>query len=185
VSFLVMPRVALAQDACQGLTSASIPRATIIGATSVPANATTKAPAFCEVRATLSPAPGSQIGAVYRLPLNWNGKVLGVGGGGSAGNVTLQGAVEGLSRGYAVIQNDMGHASANATDWSFAITAPGKPNVEAVIDFGHRATHEATVAGKVVVSRFYGRPVQRSYWEGCSTGGRRGWPSAAPRDTTA
>lgn len=174
VSCLVTPGVAFAQDACQGLTSASIPGATIIGATSVPANATTKTPAFCEVRATLSPAPGSQIGAVYRLPLNWNGKVLGVGGGGSAGNVTLQGAVEGLSRGYAVMQNDLGHPSTSATDWSFAITAPGKPNVEAVIDFGHRATHEATVVGKAVASRFYGRPVQRSYWEGCSTGGRQG-----------
>ena len=107
VSCVVAPRAAAAQDACQGLTSASLPRATIVAATSVPANATTKAPAFCEVRATLSPAPGSQIGAVYRLPVDWNGKVLGVGGGGSAGNVTLQGAVEGLSRGYAVIQNEV------------------------------------------------------------------------------
>jgi hypothetical protein len=141
-------------------------------------------PAFCEVRATISPVDGSRIGAVYRLPASWNGKVLGIGGGGAAGNLTIDAAADGLSRGYAVIQNDLGHASPNARDWSFAIRAPGQPNTEAIVDFGHRATHLATVAGKQVVEKFYGRSPQRAYWQGCSTGGRQSHKSSAIRMTT-
>jgi feruloyl esterase len=108
------------------------------------------------------------------LPANWNGNVLGVGGGGAAGNLTIESAAGGLSRGYAVIQNDLGHPSTAGLDWSFAIKAPGQPNAEAIVDFGHRATHLATVVGKQVVERFYGRLPARAYWEGCSTGGRQG-----------
>src|SRR5262245_25873572 len=163
-----------AQDACTALSTATIPGTSIVAAKSVAANASTGTPAFCEVQATLSPVAASKIGAVYRLPSNWNGKILGVGGGGTAGNVTLQGATEGLKRGYAVVQNDLGHPSPSATDWTFATTSPGQPNTEAIIDFGHRATHTATVVGKDLVSRFYQRPAQHSYWQGCSTGGRQG-----------
>ena len=43
---------------------------------------------------------------VYRLPDNWNGKVYGIGGGGWAGNVTLQAATDGLTKGYATMQTD-------------------------------------------------------------------------------
>ena len=88
--------------------------------------------------------------------------------------MTLQAASDGLARGYTVIQNDLGHSSTNGTDWSFAIKGPGQPNVEAIIDFGHRATHVATVSGKEIVARFYGRAAQADYWQGCSTGGRQG-----------
>jgi feruloyl esterase len=163
-----------AQDACTALAAVSIPDTSIVSAKSVPANASTGTPSFCEVQATLSPVVGSRIGAVYRLPSNWNGKILGIGGGGSAGNVTLEAAAEGLARGYAVVQNDLGHSGTSATDWSFAVKAPGQPNTEAIIDFGHRATHTATVVGKDLVSRFYQRPARHSYWQGCSTGGRQG-----------
>jgi feruloyl esterase len=41
------------------------------------ASAQDRLPAFCEVHATISPVAGSHIGAIYRLPMNWNGKVLG------------------------------------------------------------------------------------------------------------
>lgn len=67
------------------------------------------------IAASASASPGSPcLGAVYRLPMNWNGKVLGIGGGGFAGNLTLNAAASGLSRGHAVIQNDMGHESSGA-----------------------------------------------------------------------
>ena len=171
---LVASSAASAQDACTALSAVSIAGTSIVSAKTVPSNDASGTPSFCEVHATLSPVAGSSIGAVYRLPSNWNGKILGIGGGGSAGNVTLQGAADGLKRGYAVVQNDLGHPGTSATDWTFAVKAPGQPNTEGVIDFGHRATHTATVVGKEVVSRFYKRPAERSYWQGCSTGGRQG-----------
>src|SRR5262245_26004632 len=142
---LVFPGLSRAQDACANVPALakSLPDTTIQSSKPVPANAQDRLPAFCEVHATIAPVPGSRIGAVYRLPANWNGKVLGIGGGGFAGNVTLAGAANGLARGYAVIQNDMGHESTASLDPTFAIARSGQPNVEAIVDFGHRATHVA------------------------------------------
>jgi len=172
----ISPGAASAQDACANVAALakSLQGTTIVSSKPVPADSTSGVPAFCEVHATISPVAGSHIGAVYRLPVNWNGKVLGIGGGGFAGNLTLNAAATGLSRGYAVIQNDMGHESTGALDPAFTITSPGKPNVEGIIDFGHRATHVATDVGKRLVSSYYGRLPQHAYWQGCSTGGRQG-----------
>jgi feruloyl esterase len=172
---IALSGAAAAQDICANLaTVKSLGDATIVSATNVAADEGKRLPAFCEVRATISPVAGSKIGAVYRLPASWNGKVLGIGGGGFAGNVRIEAAADGLARGYAVIQNDLGHPSPSALDPSFAIDAQGKPNVEGIIDFGHRATHVATTVGKAIVSQRYGRPPQHAYWQGCSTGGRQG-----------
>ncbi len=172
---LAASSVAVGQDACGDLAAAPpYSAASILSAKAIPASAQSGLPGFCEVRVAISPVEGSRIGALYRLPANWNGKALGIGGGGFAGNLTLEAASDGLSRGYAVLQNDLGHASANSLDPSFAITAGGQPNTEGIIDFGHRATHLATAVGKQLIARYYGRAPQRAYWQGCSTGGRQG-----------
>ena len=165
---------AAAQDACAPLAELELEHTTIAAAANVAADAARRMPAHCEVHAALTPVAGSKIGAVYRLPASWNGKVLGIGGGGFAGNVRAESAADGLSRGYAVIQNDLGHSSASALDPSFAIGESGARNVEGIVDFGHRATHFATVIGKQVAEAFYGRAPERAYWQGCSTGGRQG-----------
>ncbi len=166
--------VAAAQDACGPLTSAELEHTSIVSAANIKGEGGTPTPEYCEVHATITPVPGSKIGAVYRLPPRWNGKVLGIGGGGFAGNMSAGAAADGLARGYAVIQNDMGHPSASGLDPSFAVDETGKVNVEGIIDFGHRATHLATVIGKQVAARYYGREPERAYWQGCSTGGRQG-----------
>ena len=167
--------VGSAQDVCGDLASrGALGGAAIFSVTAVAADPSKHLPEFCDVRVTIAPKPGSQIEAVYRLPRSWNGKVLGIGGGGFAGNLRVEAAADGLARGYVVIENDLGHASASALDPSFAIGADGKPNVEGIIDFGHRATHLATTAGKAIVAQRYGRAPEHAYWQGCSTGGRQG-----------
>ncbi len=123
-------------------------------------------PGYCEVTGTLSPVAGSTIGVVYRLPGSWNGKVLGLGGGGWAGNVTVQAAAEGLRKGYATLQTDAGHAATTVWDTAWAA------NPEAMRDFSYRAVHEMTVAGKKLVAAYYQQPHRRAYFQGCSTGGR-------------
>lgn len=131
-------------------------------------------PAFCELSGVLSPAPGSRIGVVYRLPLEWNGKLVGFGGGGWAGDVRLQTALPALAKGYAVMQTDGGHPSADSADASWAVLSKGRPNEAALTDFIWRAVHETAVQGKALARAFYGRPYTRAYFQGCSTGGRMG-----------
>ena len=121
--------------------------------------------------ATLSPVPGSHIGVVYRLPMQWNGRVVGYGGGGWAGNVGLQTVRADLARGYATLQTDGGHANPNAFDAAW--TAPGgKPDEVALNDFSWRAVHQMTVDGKLVAARYYGKAQEKALFIGCSTGGR-------------
>jgi feruloyl esterase len=125
----------------------------------------------CEITATLSPVPGSKIGVVYRLPQQWNGRVVGYGGGGWAGNVAFNTVRADLQRGYATMQTDGGHPSPNAGDGSW--TAPnGTPDEVAVTDFSWRAVHQMTVTGKEVAARYYGKAQEKAYFIGCSTGGR-------------
>jgi feruloyl esterase len=180
-----MKRIALLAGACGGVIFAGAPAAAqtggaarceagvagALGATNasakwVAADPAAGLPAYCEVSGTLSPVAGSAIGVVYRLPESWNGKLLGIGGGGWAGNVTLGAAAGGLKAGYATAQTDGGHPSTEPWDNSWT-SAP-----EAVTDFAFRAINRMTVGGKALVQSYYGRPQSRAYFQGCSTGGR-------------
>ena len=125
----------------------------------------------CEVKATLSPVAGSKIGVVYRLPKQWNGRVVGYGGGGWAGNVALSTVRADLERGYATMQTDGGHPSPQAFDASWT-SSGGKTAEVATTDFAWRAVHQMTVTGKEVAAKYYGRPQDRALFIGCSTGGR-------------
>lgn len=138
------------------------------------ANAAYKAlPAFCRVRATMTPAPDSDIKVEIWLPANgWNGKFVGIGNGVWAGQVSYFQMGEPLSRGYAVASTDTGHTGSGLTaEW-----AVGHP--EKLVDFGHRAIHLMTITAKRAVQDFYGQPASLSLWNSCSTGGRQGLMAA-------
>jgi feruloyl esterase len=155
--------------ACEGLAAAGLfPDTKVASARLVGADAGRGLPAYCEVQAVVSPAPSSTIGVVYRLPEGWNGKLLGLGGGGWAGNVRIESAIQGLQRGYATAQTDGGHATTGPWDTAWAA------NPESRTDFAYRAIHLMTVVGKQVASKYYGKPQTKTYYQGCSTGGRQG-----------
>jgi len=169
----IAARPALAQapggaDACTALESSGLFKDTTLTAKLVAPDPSKAMPAFCEVTGVISPVPNSHIGVVFRLPEGWNGKLLGLGGGGWAGNVALFTAQEGLRNGYATMQTDGGHAVANVWDTSWA------SNPAAATDFAYRAMHLMTATGKEVAARYYGRHQKKTYYQGCSTGGRQG-----------
>jgi len=171
---LASPRAEAAGIACTALASTAFPGAKVTAASMVAADPAKGLPAYCEVTGVASPAPGSHIGVVYRLPEAWNGKLLGVGGGGWAGNVTLQGAAEGVAKGYAVAETDAGHPGANGLDMGWYLTPAGARDIDASDDFAWRAVHVMTVLGKQVLDAYYGKAPSMSYFQGCSTGGRQG-----------
>ena len=122
-------------------------------------------PAYCQVKGYVASAVEFEL----RLPLkNWNGKFLKRGCGGFCGAVFISTCDYHLKDGYACLASDMGHTS-TALDGKWAYN-----DLEAEIDFGYRATHVSAKAGKAITQAFYDRAPQRSYFMGCSTGGRQG-----------
>lgn len=176
--FVTIPvAVARAEPRCDALAKVKLVGAVITDARTVPAGLFTpppdgvpgspvKLPAYCRVQGVARPTKDSEIRFEVWLPgaATWNGKYQQRGNGGYAGSIPSSSLADGLARGYATAGTDDGHVG---QDPSFA---PGHP--EKVIDFGHRAVHETAVHAKVVVAAYYGRPASRSYFSGCSDGGR-------------
>src|SRR5207302_8071393 len=109
---------------------------------------------------------------VWMPASGWNGKLEAAGNGGWSGLINHAGLAMAVKRGYAAASTDAGH-SGGALDGSFALGHPEK-----LVDFAWRAVHEMTVDAKAIVSAFYGTAPKRSYWNGCSTGGRQGLTEA-------
>ena len=136
-------------------------------------------PEHCVFIATLARRTGAQgqrlgIGIELRLPISWNGRFAFEGGGGLDGILRPSyGSVWGtirppaLARGYAVASTDGGHRSSSMLDAHFAL------DQQARIDYAYHAIGQAIPIAKALVARFYGRAPRRSYFVGCSNGGRQ------------
>jgi feruloyl esterase len=119
-------------------------------------------PSFCQITATLSPTPTSDIRAELWLPITgWNGKFIGTSPNGMGGNIPYGSMANALRDGYAVVGEDTGHR-ANETNWM--------DDQERRVDFGHRAIHEATVFGKALTNTFYNQQPKFSYMRECGGG---------------
>ena len=149
--------------------------ATIRGGHDARKNVTVAVP-FCRVIGTVKPTRESDIGFELWLPprADWNGKFEGVGSGASLGNIQYRALARGVMRGYATVATDNGHQSGdNPFDWSWALGHPRR-----IVDFGYRAEHTVTLAGKVLTRRYYHRAPQHSYFVGCSQGGHHAFMEA-------
>lgn len=116
------------------------------------------------------------IGFEMRLPKNWNGRFLHQGNGGIDGVVQpATGAFGGgpltnaLQQGFAVLSSDAGHAGANP---SFGV------DPQARLDYGYQAVGKLTPMAKSVITTAYGKKPDRSYFAGCSNGGRHAMVAA-------
>ncbi len=113
------------------------------------------------------------IGFAIALPDRWNGRFLFQGGGGLNGSIRpplgpqATGDVPALARGFAIVSTDSGHQGA-VFDASFMA------DQEAALNFAHASVGKAAGAAKAIIARYYGQPPARSYFVGCSTGGREG-----------
>ena len=125
-------------------------------------------PAYCRFKGTTAP----QINFELRLPVEWNGKFLMQGCGGMCGWLNMGATEDSLEKRYAVVNTDMGHADPPAVAiWAY-------DNRSAELDFAYRSTWTTAVVSKRIAEVFYGNAPKRSYFNGCSTGGRQGMIAA-------
>ncbi|GJD47884.1 Mono(2-hydroxyethyl) terephthalate hydrolase [Methylobacterium crusticola] len=153
---------------CGGLAGLKIEAVNLLSAVEVPAAG--DLPAHCRVLGYVRPAVNFEV----RLPLaGWNGKFYETGCGGFCGTLAsdapgfTNAMNHGLRRGYAVSTMDSGHWGTGSADGRWAAS-----DLVARMDWGQRAVTETARASKVLIRAFYGRDQQKSYFAGCSTGGR-------------
>lgn len=170
--------------ACDAITTSALGIAGLKVASAVPVAAKTDGatgaenyPAHCRVQGSINDRIGIDakpyaIGFEVRLPTAWNGKFFFQGGGGTngvidpaLGNLRNTDTSNALSQGYAVASTDGGH-NTGQSDVGFGL------DPQARTDYGYNAVGTLTPAAKQIIARTYGRSPERSYFMGCSNGGR-------------
>ena len=145
---------------CESLKTASLADARITDVVAV----TPSAPGgpHCRVSGVI----GKEINFVALLPTTWNGRFLMGGGGGLVGSVDNQAAAE-VNNGYATAGTDTGHQGTPLQGgWALG-------NEERRINFGSLAVHRTTETVKALIQAYYGKAPVKSYFVGCSNGGRQ------------
>ena len=167
-------------EICESLTGLRLPNTTITLArveegdlssidNGTPGGSLTNLPSFCRVAGTISPVPDSAIKFEVWMPVSgWNRRFMEVGNGGYSGAPWIRFMAAAVRNGYATASTDTGHHG-DAADASFALDHPEK-----IIDFGYRSEHETAVKAKAIIATFYDAPATKSYWDGCSSGGKQG-----------
>jgi len=136
-------------------------------------------PEHCLLRGRIDERTGADgqpyhTGFELRLPSAFSGRFFYQGGGGNDGVLNpaigrntgaLGYADNALQRGFAVVSTDAGHQSPAPT---FGL------DPQARIEHAYRAHERTAVTAKALVAAYYGRPADRSYFVGCSGGGRQG-----------
>jgi len=146
---------------CTNLLTRSFPDTIITSAAIVPASGAV--PEYCKV------IGGIEDVILFEIALpttTWNGKFFYAGGGGYNGTIPV--LTHALARGYAAAGTDTGH---RGDHWD-ASAMLNSPQVQ--VNYAHRGAHLVTVLGKEVVQAYYGGPTRRSYFMGCSNGGKMG-----------
>ena len=159
---------ALAAQECGAIANLKIENTNLLSATEVPAAG--DLPAYCRVLGFVRPAINFEI----RMPLQgWNGKFYMAGCGGFCGTLDADrpgftNAMNfGLRRSYAVSTMDSGHWGTSVLDGRWAMNNP-----VAQMDWGQRAITETARVTKIALKTYYGSEQKKSYFVGCSTGGR-------------
>ncbi|MBL6651310.1 MAG: tannase/feruloyl esterase family alpha/beta hydrolase [Reyranella sp.] len=139
-------------------------------------------PSNCRAQGVIDRRVGAEgknyaIGFAIALPDRWNGRFLYQGGGGLNGSIRPPlgpqaiGEAPALARGFAVISTDSGHQGA-------VFDAAFMKDQEAALNFAQASVGKVTAAAKAIIGRYYGQGPTRSYFVGCSTGGREGMIAA-------
>jgi len=137
--------------------------------------------AYCRVQFLYGTNPNQNINIVVGLPLSaadggsgrvqgaWNGRTQGLGGGGCAGTLVVNSAV---NAGYVGSGTDTGHSGGNCEP---GVNPDGTYNFQFIEDFIRNAIKQQVLWSKKLAQSYYGMSAAYNYWNGCSTGGRQGY----------
>ena len=155
---------------CAGLAGVVLPNAQVTAAAIVPAGTPPLKPAadLCRVAVTAHPSADSDVRVELWIPQGqaWNGRFLQVGNGGFAGSMPYRLLTLGTAGGFASAGTDDGH-QADGRDGKWALGHPEK-----IVDFGTRAVKTTTDIAKALLTAYAGKAPPKSYFFGCSDGGR-------------
>ena len=122
---------------------------------------------LCRIAMLVHTSDRSNITLEAWLPTNWTGRFLSVGNGGLSGCIQYEDIAYGTELGFASVGANNGH---NGTSGE-----PFYQNADVVEDFAYRSVHTGVVVGKAVTEAYYESEYSKSYYLGCSTGGRQGF----------
>lgn len=127
---------------------------------------------FCRVAMFVPTSEQSNISMEVWLPPQeaWTGRFLSTGNGGLSGCIQYYDLAYTVDLGFATVATNNGHNGTRGLAFY--------NNTEVVEDFAYRAMHTGVVVGKEVSKAFYGEAHKKSYYFGCSTGGRQGFKEA-------
>ncbi|KAF9873087.1 tannase and feruloyl esterase [Colletotrichum karsti] len=125
---------------------------------------------ICRVVFLTTTGPTSNISLEAWLPLEWSGRFLGTGNGGMNGCIKYGDLNYGATHQFATIGTNNGHDGISG--------APFLNNPGVIEDYVYRAVHLEAELGKAIAEEFYGKKHTKSYYLGCSTGGRQGFKEA-------
>lgn len=154
------------QAACAALRAWTGYDFTVIAAVLQPAAA--GLPEFCRVTGQVQPEVRFEVA----LPSVWNKRLLMAGNGGYAGeDIDAPGRAgarnAALRMGFTFAQTNTGHDARQEPLGSFAL------NSQKLFDYAFRAVHVTAETAKRLAEAYYGARPSRSYFQGCSTGGRQ------------
>ena len=147
-----------AQQACDALAGKTVAGATLAVAAVA---ASGVVPTYCKVNGTIAPSLNFEM----RLPQSWNGKLYYGGGGGYNGSVPALN-LPALNQGYAQVSSDSGHQGSGLSA-SFALNDPYAAQL-----FGSLSIPTVMSSALEIVKAAYSASPTKSYFEGCSNGGR-------------
>jgi hypothetical protein len=131
-------------------------------------------PSFCAAQLRQADAAGNVIDIAVWLPIAWNGRFEGVGGGGYSCGISYPSLAAGIQSGYAAASTDCGVPAADELTGQWGLKQNGTLNWPLIDDFAYAGIHDMSVAGKAVTAGYYSHAPSYSYFDGCSTGGREG-----------
>ncbi|OAQ82616.1 feruloyl esterase b protein [Purpureocillium lilacinum] len=133
-------------------------------------NSTTILADICRLGLNVTTSDRSDFIMEVWLPRNWTRRFLSTGNGGINGCIGYDDMTYATQLGFAATGSNNGHSGQNGTRFL--------NNLEVVIDYSYRSLTMSAAIGKQVTDKFYGKAHQKSYYLGCSTGGRQGFKMA-------